>query len=357
MSFKKEWPTLFAFFETIAPVVLPFSHACFLAMVTSFLILCIPGALTKYVTPIHRIRCWLKTKLRYYWQLSLEGPLFKVIGRCGKLCCKARLASHCMVPKAFKVKVLSCTEFELAWTPLLPDNPFHEEFYIISYCQQSEDGEAGEWTERPLNLEDYHKREGEKKRKEIGRAERLRLNIGELPEATTFRLRVCSAILQQRSQWSSEVVATTFAKPSKDMGLTGPLATGAPTFATEYTWWQSKHEVGIWLAIPEEWKAKEISVKVTGTEIKIQHEKGILLAGSLGRKVRTDEVDWVLEEAGEHVPKGGKQLSLTLRKEKLMELWASFVDDDNHQKVDTKLLQLFYEGNSMNELASADLWE
>lgn len=368
MGFQADWPRLVAFLKFLAPVTVPFSYCCFMFFFVSILVLCVPGALTRHIPLLHRFRLFLKSKVHYYWQLSLEGPLFKIIGRCGKIFCKKRLASHCQVPKAFKVKCLSTTEFEAAWTPLLPDNPFHEEHYIISYCKKSEkNGEADDWVERALTAEDYHLKQdqsgnSQERLKVLGKAQRKRLHIGDLPPQTVFRLRVCSAAPRQRSKWSPEVIITTLAKPSKNHGLTGPLVSGAPLDAKEFTWWQSKHEVGMKLAIPEDWKAKDLTVKVTGTDIKMQHEKGMLLQGPLGGKVRADEVDWVIEnfnqEAEEAEGKEGlKQLTVTLRKEKLMQLWASFVDADDHHKVDTKLLQLFHEGNSMTELASLDLWE
>jgi len=308
----------------------------------------------------------LRGKLWYYWQLSLEGPLFKVIGACGKRLGRGSFASQCITPKAFKVKVLTEEHgggVEVAFTPQPPANPFHEEHYVISYCQLSQEGEVGDWIERQLVDDDFFKRgvdgvEGKEKPKEVGRAHRRRLNIPGLPAGTSFRVRVCAEGPTGRSKWSPEVLTSTFAKPNKDQGLTGPLASGAPTTGIsvrEYRWWQSKHEVGIFVTVPEEWKAKEVTVKVLprseATEFKMQHERGMLLSGNLGRNVRVDEVDWVLEKA----PEGGKHIAVTLRKEKLMELWECFID--GHQRVDTSQLKLIYEGNSMNELGVRDLWE
>jgi len=92
------------------------------------------------------------------------------------------------------------------------------------------------------------------------------------------------------------------------------------------------------------------------TDFKMEHTKGLLLEGVLGRNVKADEVDWVIDQASafEHEGKG-KEFSLTLKKEKLMEMWECFID--GHQRVDPSLVKLIYEGNSMNELATRDLWE
>lgn len=372
MAKKGDYPML----DLLASVCVPLSALFFLAMIASLLLAMTPGAITKHIPLVHRFRSYLHGRLFYYWQLSLEGPLFKVIGACGKRLGRGSLASQCMIPKAFKVKVLkmdegslkdeitlagyvrpdaNICEMEVAWTPQPPANPFHVEHYIISYCQVEDDGKVGEWQERTLLDVDYHKKDKEKP-KEVGRAARRRLKLAELPAKTNFRVRVCADGPGGRSKWSPEVLAMTFAEPDKKtMGLTGPLAPGAPASVREYQWWQSKHEVGMTLAVPEDWKAKEVSVKVVSrgdtTEFKMQHERGMLLAGTLGGKVKIDEVDWVLEKA----PEGGKHIALTLRKEKLMQLWECFID--GHVRVDSSLLKLFHEGNSMNELATADLWE
>lgn len=363
MAFLHNYPRLVALLKWMSPVLVPLSHLCFLAMVLSFLIICIPGGLSKSIGPVHRLRGFLLKKCRYYWLLSLEGPLFKCIGRCGKTCCRGKCNSKLQVPSFFKVKVIGMGDsfdkneeftgrLEAAWTPQLPDNPFHEEYYILSYCEVGKNGEAGEWIERPLKAKDYHKKESGEKQKIIGKAERKRIMIDGLAEQTTMRIRVCSAFRSQRSAWSQVVTRTTFAKPSKEMGHTGPLAKTSPTEAKTYTWWQSKHEVGCTIAIPEDWKGKDIKVRMTGKEIRVRYEPTdkVILEGSLGRPARVegDLVDWLLENG---------KLTINLRKEQLMQLWSCFIDADDHPKIDEALLQLFHPGNSMNELSSGDLWQ
>jgi hypothetical protein len=294
-------------------------------------------------------------KLYYWWQLSLTGPLFKLIGGAGKKVGRGALASRCKMPKAFKVKVVDNTSFDLAWTPQLPDNPFHVEDYILGYCQLAEDGTQSEWVERPMtDPTEFHKKDKEKP-KEVGKAERKRLVLGELPSNTSFRLRICASGPSGRSDWTAEVLATTMAEPDENGGLTGPLEPGAPLEVRTYRWWQSKHEVGLWLPIPAGWTSKDVKVKVTPQTFKMWQPDGrVILAGPLDKKVKTDEVDWVIEDTKDGK---GKQILVTLRKEKLMELWEAFIDAEGHAKINTKLLKLFHEGNSMNELATRDLWE
>jgi hypothetical protein len=343
------------FLATVVQVAVPMSFLSSLAMILAVLISITPAGLTKHISFVDWIRSWCRAKMFYYWQLSLEGPLFKAIGACGRRFGRGRLASKCRTPKAFKVKVCSCSEIDVAWTPQPPANPFHEEHYIISYCLVGTDGKVGDWHEREMKEEDYFKKEKEKP-KEIGKSERKRLKIAELPDRTKFRIRVCADGPGGRSPWSTEVCDATYAKPDeKTNGLKGPLAKDSPTEVREYEWWQTKHEVGLTFAIPADWRGKQINVKVLprseGTEIKMLHEKGALLTGVLGGPVRKDEIDWTIEDADN----GGKELRLTLHKEKLMQKWECFIE--GHQRVDPELLKLIYEGNSMTELSSPDLWE
>lgn len=334
----------------------PISLLFFMVIIAMLALLVVPAALTKHVYPIHWLRSWVLGKAWHYWQLSLEGPLFKMIGACGKRLGRGLLSSSCRTPKAFKAKVLSINEIDVAWTPQIPANPFHQEHYVISYCQVDAEGDkGGQWMERELHDEDYFKKDKEKP-KEIGKAARRRLHIGELPSKTSFCVRVCAAGPGGRSKWSPEIITTTFAEPDKkSMGFTGPLAKGSPTDVHEYKWWQSKHEVGMTVAIPDDWKGKDVSVKVLHrgehTEFTMQHERGMMLSGHLGGKIKTDEVDWTIEKGqGDR-----KEIQVTLRKEKLMQLWECFLD--GHTRIDPALIQLIHEGNSLNELGTADLWE
>jgi len=322
-----------------------------MSVVLSVVLVLTPGAITRHFAPIHRLRCWLLGLLYYYWQLSLEGPLFKLIGGCAKRCAGVGfLASHCKAPKAFKVTALNCSDLDLAWTPQIAANPFHVEHYILSYREVSL-GEEEPWVERVLSDTDLHKKDKEKP-KGVGKATRKRLVLSDLPASTSFRLRLCAAGPSGRGPWTPEVRGLTFTKPNEKMGSTGPLAAGAPLAVKEFRWWQSKNEVGFSIPIPEDWTSKDIKVKVTPKDFTMSHTQGKLLAGPLGMKVQADEVDWVLEKGAD-----GKQLSVTLKKEKLMQVWEVFIDAEGHQHIDPALVKLIYEGNSMNELASRDLWD
>eukprot|EP00427_Karlodinium_veneficum_P024596 CAMPEP_0169105262 /NCGR_PEP_ID=MMETSP1015-20121227/23695_1 /TAXON_ID=342587 /ORGANISM="Karlodinium micrum, Strain CCMP2283" /LENGTH=295 /DNA_ID=CAMNT_0009166595 /DNA_START=198 /DNA_END=1085 /DNA_ORIENTATION=+ len=292
----------------------------------------------------------------YMWQLSLEGPLFKMIGRCGKSCGKGRCASRTKLPKNFKAKAVSTSEIVISWTPQLPANPFHDQFYIFSWRKVSDNG-AESWQEEILDRGDYSKFD-EKAAVEIGKPSKLKWHFKDLATQTAYQIRFCVEGPKGRCEWSKEHRVSTFAEPNpkEDFygGLSGPLASEAPTTVKEYHWSQSKHEVVMKFSIPDDWKGKDITCKVNPTTIDIRHTKGLLLKGTMGGKVRNDEVDWILE-AGKD--KEGKEFILTLRKEKVMQKWACFIDSDDHQKIDVELLQLFHDGNAMNELGTRDIWE
>lgn len=329
------------------------------SLVISIVLMLTPSALVKPISPLHRLRCWLLAKMWYMWQLSLEGPLFKLIGRCGKSCCKKRCASRAKLPKGLKVKVISTSEMIISWTPQIPANPFHEQFYVFSWRKVS-DKDDEVWHEEILDKGTYSKFE-EKAPVEIGKPMKLKWHFKDLPTQTAYLLRFCTEGPKGRCAWSKEMRVSTFAEPNtkEDFygGLSGPLDAKTPTDAKEYHWWQSKHEVGLTISIPDEWKGKEMECKVLRDKIDIKHTtKGPLLKGSLGGIVRADEIDWTLEsKSGKD--EAGKQFILTLRKEKVMQKWSCFIDSDDHQKIDVELLQLFHDGNAMNELGTRDLWE
>jgi hypothetical protein len=298
------------------------------------------------------------------WQLSLEGPLFKVIGGCGKRFGKGMLASRPRTPKSFKVKVLGTIPpggqeeqeghaLEIVWTPHLPATPFHEEHYVFCIQELHDNGdEPSPWRELPLNKDQYQKYN--EKTTEIGKPTKLKWKLQGLPAKASYKVKLCAAGPGGRSEWTSEARVATLAEPDENQGYSGPLHPNAPTVASEYKWWQSKHEVGLWISLPEDWTAKSLKVKVTNKRVDIKHvDGGTLLAGPLGGVARQDETDWIIEKDSEK----GKQLVLTLRKEKLMQKWACFIDSDEHYKIDVELLKLFHEGNSMNELGCADLWD
>jgi len=181
----------------------------------------------------------------------------------------------------------------------------------------------------------------------------LKWTVGGLPPRTLLRLRFCAVnAAGDRSPWTPELTTRTFVEPSQDNGFEGPLLPGSPI--EKYTWWQSKHEVGLTISVPDEWKGKEMNVKVTPSRLDIRHNGVELLRGEFPFKVKHDESDWEIEPAkGDH----GKQLTMTLRKDKLMSKWASFLDGSEHHRVDTEMLKLYTEGNAMNEFGTLDLWE
>lgn len=320
----------------------------------------------KYVTVklIRSIR--LKVRRWFYRPVSLtmRGPFFRLGVKCAKRCGGSYMASSCRAPIKLVLKPVSCTEVEMKWTPAYPFNPCHEEHYAVAWSRAEEpkDGKERKWHELEFESGQYLPVD-DKKTDDHGRYEKFKMRLDGLPEYTHIKLRVCAIGARGRGPWSREAEVETLAPPDENNGFVGAIEPSPPCDGARsvYHWYQSKHEVGVRIPLPEDWRPKQMRVKVTATRIEVRHvadakqpdESRLVLAGTLSLKIKPDELYWECDTSELQ----GWHIHVTMRKADLMSKWASLLQGDAHPKVDINRLRLNYEGNLMTELGCNDLWD
>lgn len=340
--------------------------------ITVLAIVLIPAALASNIPVVGDLQKNFRGQLLKFWYLSFQGPFAKMAVWCGKKSAGRLLSSACQAPNKLAAKATGTTVLQCSWTPNLPMNPFHEEEYVCSWRSVGDTTNAGSWHQKDLTDEDYQvidpkdERDtaAQAKAKEIkkdayGRRRRYKVVIQGLPVFEPLEIRVAAVSKKGRGPWSTTTV-TTLAEPNNEGGFVGLLGgkRSADGKLAQYKWWQSKHEVGCKVPLADSVKPKEIRVLVTRQGVKVTNATTdtVIFSGDLFGQAKVDEVFWEVEVA-EKDKDVGRHLALTLRKEKLMEKWASFLTGKDHPLIDVQLLRLHYEGNAMTEMASHDLWE
>jgi len=240
----------------------------------------------------------------------------------------------------------------VTWTPRTPLNPFHEENYVIAWRLGGSDAQGDDsagWKERPLHRHDDCE--------EVDNKTKLRIFHDGLPELSpiTFRIRAVNAWGQ--SDWSTEAQGKTLARPSEDGGFTGPLGPANDGHAL-YTWTQTNSEVGLKVPIGAGRRSKDIKFKVTPARIEIRYvvPEGLsdeLLVGSFPKRIKTDEANWQIDETEED----GRHIVLQMQKAEKMEKWPSFIDGQEHPRIDTRLLRFFTNQMGMGDMGGIDIFE
>ncbi|KAJ9600785.1 hypothetical protein L9F63_001065 [Diploptera punctata] len=99
---------------------------------------------------------------------------------------------------------------------------------------------------------------------------------------------------------------------------------GFISFSTEWgRWWQTVHEVHIEVNLPENTKAKNVSLKVTPREIDCVVHKNVIFKGRLFSTVHPNETVWTIED--------NNLLSIVLAKADVTlkdEIWESLLEND-----------------------------
>mmetsp|Transcript_38863 Transcript_38863/g.91478 ORF Transcript_38863/g.91478 Transcript_38863/m.91478 type:complete len:358 (+) Transcript_38863:117-1190(+) len=327
-------------------------------------LLVLPASVVKRVRFLEWAHRAVRKRLHTAYELSKQGPFFRLFAFCCRRLGGRKVASQCRPPTKLRVQAKSLSEVEVIWIPDFPSNPLHEEHYVCSWKVLKPGSEAdaaddGDWCEKEWLPGAYDHAKKNKKDTYLP-SKTLKAALGGFAPNTVFLLRLCAVGASGRSPWSSVVQARTLASPSKECGFEGPLSRKAPiTLGGSFRWFQTKHEVGARIPVEADWKPREMKVKATPSRIEVKHvgaeQEAVLLAGDLGSKIVADEVFWELADASEEEPR--RHLSITLRKAELMEKWSCFLDEDDHPKLDTSVVQLYTEGNAWNELSTRDLWD
>jgi len=124
-----------------------------------------------------------------------------------------------------------------------------------------------------------------------------------------------------------------------------PLGNGA-TVPNKYTWTQTLSEVNINTPLPEGTRARDLSVIITKSSLKITlkhkdtpHTPLININSKLTKAINVDETIWTIEDSN--------TLVITLQKINTMEWWDSVCQDDE-VKIDVKKVQP--ENSSLGDL-------
>lgn len=318
----------------------------------------------KYITAkvLRSIRSRTRRWFYHPVSLTMRGPFFRLGVQCAKKLGGSYLTSSCLAPSKVMLKPTACDEVEMKWTPTYPFNPCHEEHYAIAWSRAAppKEGQDRKWHELEFNSGQYMPVD-DKKKDDQGRFEKFKVRLDGLPEYTQLKLRVCAISARGRGPWSKEAEVETLAPPSENNGFVGAIEPNAPCGGTRsvYHWYQTKHEVGLRIPLPEDWKPKQMRVKVTATRIEVRHvadaskPEELVLAGTFSSKIKPDELFWECEENQVQ----GWHIHVSMRKADLMSKWASLLQGAAHPKVDIDRLRLNYEGNLMTELGCHDLWD
>mmetsp|Transcript_11707 Transcript_11707/g.21275 ORF Transcript_11707/g.21275 Transcript_11707/m.21275 type:complete len:354 (-) Transcript_11707:65-1126(-) len=341
----------------------------FVVVATRLWLTAVAACVGLFVLPtsvVNRVRLlkWLKAKvskkLVTTYELSKQGPFFRLFAYCCRRVGGQRVASPCKPPLKLKAKATQTSEVEVSWLPDLPANPLHKEHYVCSWTSEvKEDSwQEVEW------LQGTFAPAPKKKNDSFLPSKVLKASLSGFAPNTLLRIRMCAVGTCGRSPWTVPIQVRTLATPSPESGFEGSLSSRAPSELPQrsFRWYQTKHEVGARIPVLEDWKPKEMKVKVLPSRIEVRHSSTgpagqvdvEILAGQLGSKVVADEVFW---EIVEPTQEESRHLAITLRKAELMEKWSCFIDADDQPKLDTNLVQLYTEGNAWNELSTRDLWE
>eukprot|EP00448_Togula_jolla_P017013 CAMPEP_0170581424 /NCGR_PEP_ID=MMETSP0224-20130122/7030_1 /TAXON_ID=285029 /ORGANISM="Togula jolla, Strain CCCM 725" /LENGTH=356 /DNA_ID=CAMNT_0010904555 /DNA_START=31 /DNA_END=1101 /DNA_ORIENTATION=+ len=315
----------------------------------SIVVMVLPHSIVGQVKVLRRYRSYILKSFKRIAFLSTQGPLYRLFVWCGRRCSFGYLSSKCRPPQAMKVSPTGCSEVIAQWAPdQVALNPFHEETYVFAWRpadakeneQYREPGKSAswEWRERPLTSNDVESVGGK----------RLKYLLADLPPLARVRCRVCSVNRRGRSDWSAEVEATTLARPHEEGGFIGPLGAASSGFSEsrrQYRWTQSRTEVAFKAPLGDEWKAKDIKVKVTPSRLEVlyvgqQTDGEVLLAGPFPKRVKADEVFWEIETSDAD----GRHLSLQVTKAEQMEKWPCLIQGADHPCIDVRLVRLFTQG-------------
>lgn len=120
-----------------------------------------------------------------------------------------------------------------------------------------------------------------------------------------------------------------------------PLGNGG-TVPNKYTWTQILSEVNINAPLPDGTRARDISVTITKTSLKIALKKNLpntyICNAKLTKPINVDETLWTIEDSN--------RLTISLQKVNTMEWWDSVCVDD--PKIDVKKIQP--ENSSLGDL-------
>jgi len=215
------------------------------------------------------------------------------------------------------------------------------------------EGKQTPWTERPYDRVAECEDAGGRK---------LKVALEGLPEQVAIVLRICAVNTWGRSDWSVEVSMQTMAKPGKDDGFTGPLGPAGASLGRPYRWSQGGpglKELGLFVPLDQDWKAKDILFKVTPSRIEIRiavgensAESEELLYGPFPKKVKADEIFWTIDESEED----GRHLSVQLPKADQMAKWPCLIEAAGHQQIDVRFIRLLPDGLGSGT-GGLDIWE
>jgi len=119
-----------------------------------------------------------------------------------------------------------------------------------------------------------------------------------------------------------------------------PLGNGG-TVPNKYTWTQTLSEVNISTTLPNGTRARDLSVTITKSTLKIALKKSLptyICNSKLTKPINVDETLWTIEDSN--------TLVITLQKINTMEWWDSVCQDDD--KIDIKKIQP--ENSSLGDL-------
>jgi hypothetical protein len=251
------------------------------------------------------------------------------------------------MPRSFDASPFGLSEAELRWRSTETSNPFHEESYVIAWrCQEGHQKDLC-WVEEVLKEDDN---EYDKDESRGSTATKWRYILPELPEYQKVYMKVAAQNRWGRGPWTEVEEVQTFARPNSEGGFKGPLGpAGRVCGDGMYSWGQTSTEVSCKFALPETWKAKDIQFKATPSRIEIRYiggkrpgdvmdEDETLLAGKFPGKIKSDEVDWEIEN---YAKTGERFLVVLLPKMERFDKWPHLVEGDDHPCVDVRHVRFF----------------
>lgn len=291
----------------------------------------------------------IRRSISRIWELSLQGPFFRIVIWFGRKLCKGRLSSRARAPHGFNLKADHTDEVTVKFSPTKGWNPFHEELFVISWKQGIEN-----WTERTLNpLEDCDDLSGKEKK-----GDRFKFIVDQLPAFKEVKFRMCAVSFWGRGPWTKEVAVTTLAFPNKGFGFTGRLGPGwekTGSGSSEYSWIQTRNEIHIRIPVGKDLKGKEIKFKALPTRLELgivaDGETQNLLKGYLAKKINPDDATWYIDEGTDE----GRHILITLFKLEMMDRWTRVFDGPEHPEIDERHVQFFVD--PLNPGSLGDIYE
>ncbi|CAJ1398224.1 unnamed protein product [Effrenium voratum] len=281
-------------------------------------------------------------------ELSMQGPLVAGTVWLGKKLGKGRLSSVPKAPHGISVKADSMYEVTVKISPTKGWNLFHEEDFVVAFARDGTDV----WAERSFSrMEDCEDLSGSLKK-----GDRFKMVIPGLPACTRIKFRACAVSYWGRGPWGKEATASTMAKPSADLGFTGPLGpawekTGSDK--NEYTWLQTRNEVHIRIPIGKDIRGKDVKFKALPHRIQVDLAVGEslqLLHGQLAHRINSDDATWYIDESKDH----GRYIQVTVFKLEALERWTRVFEGDEHPEVDPRLIQWFVDPLNPGTLGDLD---